>query len=138
MRVTPQVHARPVLTYVSFIPRLASEASPGCAFCSFTSTPWSRQIRKRVDLLARGRMDRFIATENIRRFKQQLQTCSDEERRLQLERLLEAEEAKLRSLISEVYVMLAKFALPAVQLRRGASPPHEPKTPSPALRVMSG
>lgn len=43
-------------------------------------------------------MERFIARENIKRFKQQLETCTDEVQRLTLEKLLAAEEAKLEAL----------------------------------------
>lgn len=45
-----------------------------------------------------GGMERFIARENIKRFKQQLETCTDEVQRLTLEKLLAAEEAKLEAL----------------------------------------
>lgn len=44
-------------------------------------------------------MERFIALENIKRFKQQLEACTDEIQRAQLEQLLLAEEAKLKNLI---------------------------------------
>ena len=47
---------------------------------------------------ARGIMDRFIACENIKRFKQQLDACTDETQRCTLERLLADEEAKLKSM----------------------------------------
>ena len=43
-------------------------------------------------------MDRFIACENIKRFKQQLDACTDETQRCTLERLLADEEAKLKSM----------------------------------------
>lgn len=42
-------------------------------------------------------MERFIAAENIKRFRQQLESCTDESHRVELEQLLAAEEAKLRS-----------------------------------------
>ena len=43
-------------------------------------------------------MERFIARENIKRFRQQLETCTDQVQRLTLEKLLAAEEAKLEAL----------------------------------------
>ena len=46
-------------------------------------------------------MERFIARENIRRFRQQLENCTNEAERATLQKLLADEEAKLRSLNSE-------------------------------------
>ena len=43
-------------------------------------------------------MDRFIARENIRRFKLQLERCADESQKETLTKLLVAEEAKLKQL----------------------------------------
>lgn len=43
-------------------------------------------------------MQRFIAHENIKRFTQQLASCSDERQRETLKQLLAAEEAKLNEL----------------------------------------
>jgi hypothetical protein len=43
-------------------------------------------------------MDGFIARENIRRFKQQLDACTDEAQRRTLEGLLADEEAKLKAI----------------------------------------
>jgi hypothetical protein len=43
-------------------------------------------------------MERFIARENIKRFKEQLARCVDPEKRSTLERLLAAEEAHLNKL----------------------------------------
>jgi hypothetical protein len=42
-------------------------------------------------------MDRFIARENIRRYKQQLASCTDEAQRATLQELLAEETANLRS-----------------------------------------
>ncbi len=44
-------------------------------------------------------MERFIAAENIKRFKRQLESCTDEAQRAQIEQLLVSEEAKLRMLL---------------------------------------
>lgn len=43
-------------------------------------------------------MQRFIARENIKRFRQQLASCSDERQRETLRQLLAAEEGKLNEL----------------------------------------
>lgn len=43
-------------------------------------------------------MNRFIANENIRRFKEQLGNCPDERQKQTLEQLLVAEQGKLRGL----------------------------------------
>jgi hypothetical protein len=43
-------------------------------------------------------MDTFIARENIKRFKQQLDVCTDETQRRTLEQLLADEEAKLKAI----------------------------------------
>lgn len=43
-------------------------------------------------------MDRFIALENVKRFKKQLEDCQDEQQRETLTLLLAAEEAKLKHL----------------------------------------
>lgn len=43
-------------------------------------------------------MDRFIARENIRRFKEQLAACSDESQKATLEKLLVSEENRLKAL----------------------------------------
>jgi hypothetical protein len=43
-------------------------------------------------------MEEFIAQENIKRFRQQLENCSDEQQRETLRQLLAAEEAKLKEL----------------------------------------
>ena len=44
-------------------------------------------------------MQRFIANENIRRFKEQLENCPDERQKKTLEQLLLAEEGKLKELM---------------------------------------
>ena len=44
-------------------------------------------------------MHRFIANENIRRFKEQLGNCPDERLKDTLEQLLAAEQGKLRGLM---------------------------------------
>jgi len=44
-------------------------------------------------------MQRFVARENVRRFKEQLKGCNDEEQRQTLSRLLAEEEAKLKKLL---------------------------------------
>lgn len=43
-------------------------------------------------------MQRFIAREKVKRFRQQLTSCSDERQRETLRRLLAAEDAKLNEL----------------------------------------
>lgn len=43
-------------------------------------------------------MQRFIARENVRRFRQQLESCTDERQSETLRQLLAAEEAKLNQL----------------------------------------
>ena len=43
-------------------------------------------------------MQEFIARENIKRFKAQLQACTDDRQRQTLSRLLEAEETRLAEL----------------------------------------
>ena len=43
-------------------------------------------------------MERFVARENIRRFKEQLASCVDPAKRSTLERLLAAEKARLSEL----------------------------------------
>jgi hypothetical protein len=42
--------------------------------------------------------DRFVAHENVRRFKKQLESCTDERQRDMLKQLLAAEETKLQAL----------------------------------------
>ena len=44
-------------------------------------------------------MNRFIANENIRRFKEQLVNCPDDRQKQTLEQLLIAEQGKLRELM---------------------------------------
>lgn len=46
-------------------------------------------------------MEEFVALENIRRFKEQLGTCTDVRRRQTIEGLLEDEQLKLRALQRE-------------------------------------
>ncbi len=43
-------------------------------------------------------MDRFVAHENVKRFRKQLESCTDARQRETLKELLAAEEAKLREL----------------------------------------
>ena len=43
-------------------------------------------------------MQRFIARENIKRFKQQLESCTDTAQRAMLLELMAAEEARLKEL----------------------------------------
>ena len=46
-------------------------------------------------------MERFIARENIRRFRHQLENCTDDAEKTTLQKLLADEEAKLRSIVTE-------------------------------------
>jgi hypothetical protein len=46
-------------------------------------------------------MQRFVARENVRRFKEQLKDCNDEGQRQTLSRLLAEEEAKLKKLLRD-------------------------------------